>query len=300
MATITNKLATNKRPNFSTAITLDSYKNLINRSIQEPKEAQKFIADMMSVVSTNPVLSNCEAGSIISCGLTARSLNLPLSGGLGYVYAVPYGDKATFICGYKGLLQLAMRSGQYRRIGVRSVHQGEYKGQDEFGDDEFRFSHEFDDKPVVGYYAYFETLNGFKKTVYWTVDMCQRHAKKYSKSYGTGKTTDLWTNSFDMMAQKTVLKQLLSRYGIFSIDIQNAIKYDQAAINVETNTVEYVDSVDNVDDTQELNNVKTTDKKAGNEEKAPQENKDSGFEIPSENDDYLKDDEENVQEELQF
>ena len=143
--------------------------------------------------------------------------------------------------GYKGLIQLAQRSGQFKRLGVREVHDGEYIGQDEFGDDEFKFSHEFDNKKVLGYFAYFELTTGFKKTMYMTVDQVKTHAKKYSRSFGNGKGTDLWSSSFDFMASKTVLKLLLNRYAPLSVDLSKAIQADQAVVNND-GSYSYVDS----------------------------------------------------------
>ena len=229
------------QPKFSVAIRSDAYKKLINETLGNPEVARKFIADISSVVSNNYQLQKCEAGSIISGGLMAQSLNLPLSQSLGFAYLVPYGNKAQFIIGAKGIIQLAQRTGLYERIGVRNVHEGEYLGQDEFGDDEFKFSHEFDDKEVVGYFAYFKLTNGFKKTLYWTTKQCMSHAKRYSKAFTNSSTTSLWKTDFDTMAQKTVLKQLISKFGPMSVDIQRAVMADQAVINGRDD-YEYVDN----------------------------------------------------------
>lgn len=226
---------------FSIAIRSDAYQNLINNTLGDQATAKKFVADISSVVSQNAVLKNCDAGSILSAGLTAQTLDLPMSPTLGFCYLVPYGDKAQFQIGWKGLIQLAIRTNQYSKIGVRPVHKGEALGLDEFGDEIVKFDHRYDDEEIVGYFAYFELNSGFKKTLYWTVKQCEAHARKYSKSYGTGKTTDNWTNMFDTMAQKTVLKQLISKYGIMSVDIQKAIEYDQAVIK-EDGTLQYVDN----------------------------------------------------------
>ncbi len=238
---------TKKQLPFSVAIKTDAYKQMINGTLTDKKVAEKFVADITSVVANNYALKTCDAGSIIAGGLMANSLKLSLSSSLGYCALVPYktktGDKAQFQLMYKGLIQLAERTGQYKRLGVRPVHEGEYIGQDEFGDDEFKFSHEFDDKPVVGYFAYFELLNGFKKTLYWTTKQCMEHAKRYSKAFTNSTTTSLWKSDFDTMAQKTVLKQLLSKYGVMSIELQTAVQADQAVINGKDN-YEYVDNED--------------------------------------------------------
>ena len=241
-----------KQPKFSIAIKGETYQKLINDTLGDPNVVRTFVAEISTVVSQNPQLQECDAGSILSAGLMAQTLKLPLSPTLGFAYILPYknkngGSKATFQVGYKGLIQLAQRNGQIERLGVREVHEGEYVGQDEFGDDLFKFSHDFDDKPIVGYFAYFQLLNGFKKTMYWTVAQCKAHAKKYSRSYGTGKATDLWTNNFDLMASKTVLKLLLGRYAPLSVELQTAILSDQAVIRSD-GTYEYVDNTEETDD----------------------------------------------------
>lgn len=234
-------MAENSKPKFSVAIRSDAYQKLINSTLGNQEVARNFVADITSAVANNRQLQNCDAGTILSAGLVAASLKLPLTNTLGFAYVVPYGEKAQFQIGYKGLIQLAQRSGQFERLGVRPVHDGEYVGQDEFGDDEFKFSHEHDNKEVVGYYAYFKLLNGFKKTIYWTVEQCKAHGKKYSRSFGNGKGTDLWTDNFDLMAQKTVLKLLLNRYAPLSVELQKAIVSDQAVIK-EDGTCDYVDN----------------------------------------------------------
>lgn len=238
---------------FSVAVKSDAYQNLINTTLGNKEVARTFVADIMTVVSQNPALQECDPASILSAGLMAQTLKLSLSQSLGYCYVLPFKSKnglpkATFQLGYKGLIQLAQRSGQFRRLGVREVHEGEYIGQDEVGDDLFKFSHEFDSKPVVGYFAYFELLNGFKKTMYWTVEQCKAHAKKYSRSYGNGKGTDLWSEQFSLMAEKTVLKLLLNRYAPLSVELQKAVLADQAVIK-EDGSMEYVDNVNEESDT---------------------------------------------------
>lgn len=245
---------TNTQPKFSVAIKSDAYQKLINETLGDKEVARRFVAEISTVVAQNYQLQKCDAASILSAGLTAQTLNLPLAPTLGFSYVVPYGNKAQFQIGWKGLVQLAQRSGQFERLGVRPVHEGEYIGQDEFGDDLFKFSHEFDNNKVVGYYAYFKLLNGFKKTLYWTVEQCEQHGRKYSKSYD-----NLWKSSFDSMAQKTVLKLLLNRYAPLSIEMQKAIQADQAVINVD-GSYSYVDNPNYVDEEQKpkKTNVRNT------------------------------------------
>ena len=237
---------------FSVVIHQDNFKNMINNTLGNEKEAQMFIANLTSVVSSNPLLQNCDAGTIISAGLMANALKLPLNQTLGFAYIIPYGQKAQFQIGYKGFIQLALRSGQYEKIGVKVVHKGETQGQDEFGDEIIKFDHAFDNEEVVGYYAYFKLTNGAKMVNYMTKEQCEKHGRRYSKSYN-----NLWANDFDTMAMKTCLKLLLSKYGIMSVDIQNAIKYDQAVLNKkgEEEIVEYVDNPAKADSEGEVSDL---------------------------------------------
>lgn len=234
---------------FSVAIKTTAYQNLINETLGDREIARQFVADISTVVSGNYQLQQCDAGSILSAGLVAQSLKLPLTQSLGFAYVVPYKTKdgnykAQFQIGWKGLVQLAQRSGQFERLGVRDVHKGEWIGQDEFGEDLFKFDHKFDEKEIVGYYAYFKLTNGFVKTLYWTKEQCEAHGSKYSQAHkgsNRGGEFDNWTKSFDVMAEKTVLKQLLSKYAPLSTELQKAIIYDQAVVKTD-GTVEYVDN----------------------------------------------------------
>lgn len=229
---------------FSVAIKTTAYQELINNTLGDKEIARQFVADISTVVSGNYQLQQCDAASILSAGLVAQSLKLPLTQSLGFAYVVPYGNKAQFQIGWKGLVQLAQRSGQFERLGVREVHKGEWIGQDEFGEDLFKFSHEHDNEEIVGYYAYFKLTNGFVKTLYWTKEQCEAHGSKYSQAHkgsNRGGEFDNWTKSFDVMASKTVMKQLLSKYAPLSVELQKAIIYDQAVVGAD-GTPEYVDN----------------------------------------------------------
>lgn len=234
---------------FSVAIKTTAYQDLINNTLGDKELARQFVADISSVVSGNYQLQLCDAKSILTAGLVARSLNLPLAQTLGFAYVVPYKTKdggyvAQFQIGWKGLVQLAQRSGQFERLGVRPVHKGEWVGQDEFGEDLFKFSHEYDNEETIGYYAYFKLTNGFVKTIYWTTEQCEKHGERYSQAHrgaNKGGEFDNWTNQFDVMANKTVLKQLLSKYAPLSTELQKAIVLDQAVINTD-GTPNYVDT----------------------------------------------------------
>lgn len=248
MANLTKQnTSLSNRPKFSVALQSEGYKKLINDTLGDPKIAQRFIANISSVVSNNYQLQKCEPASILSAGFQAESLNLPLNQSLGYAYVVPYGDKAQFQVGYKGYVQLAIRSGQYLDIDVFTIKDGEYKGRDKnTGRPIFEFIEDdevAENKQVIGYMATFTLLNGFNKQLYWSKEKATKHAKQYSKSFGNGSKTDLWTNAFDLMAMKTVLKQLLSKYGLLSVELQQAFEVDQAVIDEKGNK-QYVDNSD--------------------------------------------------------
>jgi len=221
--------------------------------------AGNFTTSLLSVVNTNPVLQDCPPESIIKAAITAASMKLPIDPNLGFAYIIPYNNKvktkeirqrsdgtdyevtvenwqnvAQFQLGYKGFIQLAQRSGQFKRINSSDVREGEYLGTDRrSGEVEFDFiadDTERNKAKIVGYLGYFRLNNGFEKELYMTVEELTGHAKKYSKNYakyGTG----LWKDQFDVMAKKTVLKLLISKYGALSTSLQQAIRADQASID---------------------------------------------------------------------
>lgn len=237
------------KPKFSLAIQSDGYKKLINNTLGDPKRASKFIAAISSAVATNASLQQCDAGSILSGALLGEALNLSPSPQLGQYYLVPFKDKAQFQLGYKGYIQLAIRSGQYKDIDVIEVREGEYKGRDKItGKHQFEFIEdevEREEKPIIGYMAYFEYLNGFYKNLYWSKEKMQKHALEYSQAYASdikkGTNYSFWSKDFDGMAFKTMLRQLISKWGIMSIDMQEAITKDMSVVK-EDGTYDYVDN----------------------------------------------------------
>lgn len=228
----------NKKQKFSVAIKSESYQKLINSTLTNKEEAGRFIANISTAVSANPKLNECDTGSVVAAGLQANALNLHIGGQLGQAYLVPYQTKNGLYCqfqiGYKGLIQLAIRSGLYEVLGARAVHKGEYKGQNEWGEDTFNFNHDFDNEEIIGFFAYFKLLNGFKKSLFLTKEETEKHGEKYSTSYKydkkSGYSSSLWSNEFETMGIKTVLKLLLTRYGVMSVELQKAIQADQAVI----------------------------------------------------------------------
>lgn len=189
------------------------------------KKSAGFISSIVSAVKGNDSLALCEPGSVVSAAFIAASLDLPINPNLGFAYIIPYSNKAQFQMGWKGFVQLAMRTGQYQTINASLVYEGEIKSVDRVtGDITFDYDAKESDK-VIGYVAYFKLRNGFEKKSYMSKEDAEKHGKKYSKSY-TSKVGQ-WYLNFDAMALKTVLKLLLSKYGILSIQIQDAIQGDQ-------------------------------------------------------------------------
>lgn len=242
------------KPKFSLAIQSVKYKNLINNTLGDPKRAAKFIASISSAVGNNYQLQQCDAGSILTAALLGEALNLSPSPQLGQYYLVPFKTKsgttlAQFQLGYKGYIQLAIRSGQYQDIDVIEIHEGEYLGRDKLtGKHKFEFIEdevERETKPIIGYLAYFEYLNGFKKSLYWTKEKMKNHALEYSQAYASDmkKKTQysFWTKDFDGMAFKTMLRQLISKWGVMSIEMQEAFVKDQSVID-ENGNYDYIDS----------------------------------------------------------
>lgn len=224
---------------FSVTIHSDTYKKLFNDTFGDPAVAQKFVAEISTVVSNNPKLQDCDIKTTVSAGMLAQSLNLPLAPTLGFAYVIPYGNKATFQIGWKGLVQLAIRTGYYERIGVKPVHKGELAGLDEFGDTVIKFREDCENNPIVGYFAYFKLTNGFVKTLYWSKEQCEKHGKQYSQEFKNGRGK--WVEAFDEMSMKTVLKQLISKWGIMSTELTTAVQADQAVVK-DNNEFEYVDN----------------------------------------------------------
>ncbi|MFD2704057.1 recombinase RecT [Salibacterium lacus] len=180
------------------------------------KRSSQFVTSIVNLYNEEKMLQKCEPMSVISSAMVAATLDLPVDKNLGYMYIVPYGNKATPQIGYRGLIQLALRSGQYKNINVVEIYEGELKSWDRLTEEiEIDFEAKESDK-VIGYAGYFELINGFRKTVYWSKSEIEAHKKKFSKSdFG-------WKNDWDAMAKKTVLRNLLSKWGILSIELQTA------------------------------------------------------------------------------
>lgn len=254
----------------------DAVKKQINQVVGG-KNGTRFISSIVSAVQSTPALQECTSPSIVNAALLGEALNLSPSPQLGQFYMVPFDNKkkgckeAQFQLGYKGYIQLAIRSGYYKKLNVLAIKEGELVRYDPL-DEEVEVNLIDDDilreeAPTMGYFAMFEYENGFRKTLYWSKKKMLAHAEKYSFAFyknGGAKSLELleqgkipekdmwkyssfWFKDFDGMALKTMLRQLISKWGIMSIDLQNAIDKDMAVIHEDGKT-DYVDAVKAEDD----------------------------------------------------
>lgn len=267
--------AKQKKVGLTAYLTQDAVKKQINEVVGG-KNGTRFISSVVSAVQANPQLQECTNTSIVSAALLGEALNLSPSPQLGQFYMVPFKKKAKydregnllspesveaqFQLGYKGYIQLAIRSGYYKKLNVLAIKEGELVKYDPLNEEiEVRLIEDDtvrEETPTAGYYAMFEYENGFRKTMYWTRIKMQAHADKYSAAYSAKIAADIekgkipqndmwkyssfWYKDFDGMALKTMLRQIISKWGIMSIDLQRAFDNDMAVIR-EDGTMEYVD-----------------------------------------------------------
>lgn len=248
---VQNSLAkkSNQRLGITAYLTNDAVKNQINQVIGG-KNGTRFISSVVSAVNNNPALQECTNQSILAGALLGESLNLSPSPQLGQYYLVPFNDKnkgkvAQFQLGYKGYIQLAIRSGQYKKLNVLAIKEGELVRFDALNEEiEVKLIEDEEAReqaPTIGYYAMFEYVNGFRKAIYWSKKKMEAHALKYSKGYQAKKGYTFWEKDFDGMAYKTMLRQLISKWGIMSIDMISAMDADMSVIN-EDGTKDYVEN----------------------------------------------------------
>lgn len=227
----------------------------INQSLGAANK-QRFITGIISAVNNNPALADCTNQSILAGALLGESLKLSPSPQLGQYYLVPFNDNkkgkvAQFQLGYKGYIQLAIRSGQYKKLNVLAIKEGELVRFDPLNEEiEVKLIEDEEAREqatTIGYYAMFEYVNGFKKALYWSRTKMEAHALKYSPGYANdkkkGTAWTFWSKDFDGMAYKTMLRQLISKWGIMSIEMSTALDSDYAVIN-EDGTKNYVETDD--------------------------------------------------------
>lgn len=268
------------RTDLASYLANTAVKSQIN-SVIGAKESQRFVTAIVSAVNVNPALQQCTNKSIVSGALLGESLKLPPSPQLGYYYLVPYNDTKTdtkvaqFQLGYKGYIQLAIRSGQYKKLNVLAIKEGELEVFDPMNE-EIKVNlmidkwDEREESPTIGYYAMFELTNGFKKSIYWSKKQMIAHADKYSQAFSAKETviktrygdkkkvsfedyeagnypaqdawmySSFWYKNFDGMAYKTMLRQLISKWGIMSVDMRQAFENDMTFTD-DSGTVNYTE-----------------------------------------------------------
>jgi len=252
---------TNKLAKKNSNVGKSTLKALVNADVTKKKfqemlgnKAAGFLTSLMNTTNGNAQLQQADPNSILKAGAIAATLDLPIDPNLGFAYIVPYNNKgkneAQFQMGYKGFVQLAIRTGQYKRINVTELYEGQFESYDPITDElKYNLDNRLSDE-ITHYVAYFQTINGFEKYNVMSKEEIENHAKKFSKTYSYKGSS--WQTNFNTMAKKTVLKLLLSKFGILSIEMQTAQKADQAVIrefdknNIE---VEYVDNENNINDT---------------------------------------------------
>lgn len=203
----------------------------------------QFMASVLTLANSNKLLGECDPIKLYNCCLMAAALKLPFNQNLGQAYIVPFKGEPQLQIGWKGFIQLAQRSGQFKRINCSDVREGEIVKRDRLtGEIEFEWidDAEREKKPVIGYVAYFELLNGYQQTLYMSRAEVEAHAKKYSQTYKQG--FGVWKDNFDAMARKTLIKRILNQFAPLSVDMAKAMEYDQADANGR-----YPDNADRVE-----------------------------------------------------
>ena len=203
----------------------------------------QFMASVLTLANSNKLLGECDPIKLYNCCLMAAALKLPFNQNLGQAYIVPFKGEPQLQIGWKGFIQLAQRSGQFKRINCSDVRDGEIVKRDRLtGEIEFDWldDAEREKKPVIGYVAYFELLNGYQQTLYMSKTEVEAHAKKYSQTYKQG--FGVWKDNFDAMARKTLIKRILNQFAPLSVDMAKAMEYDQADANGR-----YPDNADHVE-----------------------------------------------------
>lgn len=249
---------------FNLCITNERMQKYLESILGERKAS--FVNNVVALVSSDAKLQRCDANSTIYACLKATALNLPLDKNLGFSYVIPYKDVATFQIGYKGYIQMAIRTGQYRTINVTDIREGELVETDLLsGDMELKRAEHRESKPVIGYAAYIELTNGFKKSLYMTKEEVFNHGKKYSKSFG-----GLWYTDFDSMAKKTVLKMLLSKYSPLSVEMQSEVGKKMRALAAENGSDLRISSGSPYADDDEIEYADEAEEVSGDDDEKPE------------------------------
>lgn len=234
---------------FNDSITLPQTQEYLTKILGTKKGS--FVNNVTALVSNNAQLQKCEPLGVMYAAIKATALNLPLDSNLGFAYVIPFWNsksqtfEAQFQLGYRGFIQLAIRSGQFKTINVRDVREGEIVDEDFItGELTFKKRDHRDELPIVGYVAFFELVNGFRKMSYWTIEEINQHGLKYSQTYANERSRaySKWATDFDAMAKKTCLKLLLAKFAPMSVEMEQAVISDQAVINRNLGVDSYIDN----------------------------------------------------------
>lgn len=255
---MTNTSNTNPIASFKDLLAKSSIQDRLHELVGEGKNI--FTSTLIQVVSNNTALANVDHNTIIGAALTSASLKLSINPNLGLAYIIPYKNKAQFQMGYKGFIQLAMRTNQVQKITASSLTNSQFKSFDSIKEELVYDLSDTTQKEVGYYVGYFKLINGFEKVLVLTKEEMVEHALKYSKSFKNKEaTTNVWRDDFEAMAKKTVLKHSLSKYAPLSIDLQTAVQKDQAVLTPDGDVEEYIDNPNS-----NLNNEKQVNKISAN------------------------------------
>lgn len=237
---------------MTTFLSSNAVKNKVN-AILGTKEGDKAISNLISNIQQNPKLAECSQGSLVNGMIAGHALKLDFA--LQQAYLIPFKNNrsgettAQFCIGWKGYVQMALRSAAYNKINVSELKEGELKKFDrlteEYEIEWIENDYERDKKPTTHYIAFIELVNGFKKVLVWTKEKVELHAKQYSASYQGdlkyNSKKSFWSTDFDAQAKKTLLRQIISKFGVMSTEMREAYKQDMATIDEQGNPV-YVDN----------------------------------------------------------
>ncbi|EMF0045349.1 recombinase RecT, partial [Enterococcus hirae] len=240
-----NQVVDASKLGFKTLMSTPAMKKKFTDILHEKSDA--FMGSLLTLVGGDDYLSKAEPMTIIASALKAATMDLPIDKNLGYAYIVPFNRKekvgkdwithneAQFILGYKGYIQLAQRSGQYKALNAIEIYEGQLIEWNPLTE-EFQFDYNAKQSDrVIGYVGFFELLNGFKKTVYWTKQEVEAHRIKHVKGFDKTKLTGAWKENYDAMAIKTVLRNMLAKWGILSVEMQNAVTSDERVFRFDEN-----------------------------------------------------------------
>ncbi len=250
---------------FNQTLTATKTQEYLSQVLGQKRAA--FVNNLTALVANNAKLQECEPVTLLYAGIKATALDLPLDQNLGFAYVIPYKNnkegkiEAQFQIGYKGFIQLAIRSGQFEIMNVTDIREGELINRDLItGEIIFKALPDRTQAPIIGYASFFRLTNGFRKYLYMSVAEIEAHARRYSQTYSSKyentRNSSKWTTDFDAMAKKTVLKQVLSHYAPLSVDMRDAIQADQAVIEQDRmkypdNDVEFAEAVEQVEEQRE-------------------------------------------------